>query len=320
MAINTKYILAILLIGAFLISGCVAPPQPDKKVNYGFPLGSEAIDLSFLENQPPASVVSGEQFQIAVDVKNVGAKDTIVDIILDGLGGTYTVSPGFVKSTETLAGRTLIVDPSVASKSTEIPGGEEAVIFDVTPKLIVGVNVQESPIVAHAIFPFESRAITRICAKSRQSLSIGAAGICEIMGKRDVGTSAGPIKVTSIEQTVNTLIIHIENVGKGNPFVNVGENELKYSGVLPKDINLFTEQDNIDLTKVEIGTISDLIDCKIPEGGAKKIKLIDNKGLITCTTKFTEVSSESLETMVLTFNYGYQQKINTNIRVVAIPA
>lgn len=318
MATNTKIILAVLLIGAFLISGCAAPQQAEKKISYGFPEGSEAIELSFLQNQPPASVASGEEFQIAVNVKNVGAQDTIVTIILDGLGGTYTVSPGFTKSTETIAGKTLIVDPSKPSESKEIPGGEEAVIFDVIPKLIGGVNIQESPIVAHAIYPFESRAITRICVKSRQSPSIGTAGICELTGKREVGTSAGPIKVTSVDQTLNTLIINIANVGKGNPFVNVAENESKYQDILPNDINLFNELDNIDLTKVEVGTISDLIDCKIPENGAKKIRLIDNKGLITCTTKFTEVTSESLETLVLTFDYGYQIRINTNINVVAI--
>ncbi|MBS3065303.1 MAG: hypothetical protein J4451_02250 [DPANN group archaeon] len=304
---NNIVLLTIILAGVFLVSGC-AQPQQQKTVDFGFPTGQDAVSLNFEANQPPATVISGEEFPIAVTVKNIGGSNiNSVNVILEGLGSSYKVTPGFAQSTGELLGRVRTSDKN------EIPGSFESVVFDVTPMLLSGAQALETHIYATAIYPFETTAVSTLCVSSKQQSS-GQKSICNSVGKKDVGTKAGPIKVTSIDQARGTVLITVENVGKGDPFVNipVGPKEPKYGpSLLPGDISPNSEKDRIELTKVELGANNKLIDC----GAPKEIRLIDGKASFSCKTTFDNVKAEAAEPLVLTFNYGYMQQVDKIIKL-----
>ncbi|MEK6923529.1 MAG: hypothetical protein AABW84_02450 [Nanoarchaeota archaeon] len=324
MAINTKVILLILLAGVFLVSGCVTPQAEKKISDFGFLGGDNALELKFLPQQPPDKIPETAQFDIALSVENVGEHTIdLGKLVIEGLDATsYSLivpknnklEPGSSQDILNLVKAQKITSPE--GGSSIVPGGQDIIIFGATaPKVLV---TQPSPatIRATALYEYETIAVTIVCLKESVLRQTIGDELCKVSEKKPTTTSAGPIKINSVEQTISGLLIEIQNIGDGNPFVRTSH---IYDADLPGNIDSFGELNHIDLVTAEIGSGKAKLDCKLIND-VRTIRLgPEGKAQISCTTDFKDVKGEFTDTLILKFKYGYKQSITTQITVTDVP-
>src|SRR3989344_1243115 len=285
MAANTtKLILVVLLAGVFLVSGCVTPQAEKKITDFGFLGGDNALEVKFLPQQPPDKIPETAEFDIALSVENIGEHEIdLGKLVIEGLDATtYSLKPGNSQDIVSLVKAQKVTSPQ--GGSSIVPGGQDILIFSATaPKVLV---TQPSPAVIRATALYEYTTI------------------------------AGPIKVNSVEQTISGLLIEIQNIGDGNPYVR--ENHI-YDANLPGDIDAFGELNHIDLVEAAIGSGAATLECKLVNN-VRTIRLgSEGKAQISCTTNFKDVKGEFTDTLVLKFKYGYKQSVTTQITVTDVP-
>src|SRR3989338_8047990 len=294
MAANTtKLILVVLLAGVFLVSGCVTPQAEKKITDFGFLGGDNALEVKFLPQQPPDKIPETAEFDIALSVENIGE---------------HGIDLGKLVKAQKVT--------SPQGGSSIVPGGQDILIFSATaPKVLV---TQPSPAVirATALYEYETIAVTIICLKESVLRQTIGDELCKVSEKKPTTTSAGPIKVNSVEQTISGLLIEIQNIGDGNPYVR--ENHI-YDANLPGDIDAFGELNHIDLVEAAIGSGAATLECKLVNN-VRTIRLgSEGKAQISCTTNFKDVKGEFTDTLVLKFKYGYKQSVTTQITVTDVP-
>ena len=317
MAANTtKLILVVLLAGVFLVSGCVTPQAEKKITDFGFLGGDNALEVKFLPQQPPDKIPETAEFDIALSVENIGEHGIdLGKLVIEGLDATtYSLKPGNSQDIVNLVKAQKVTSPQ--GGSSIVPGGQDILIFSATaPKVLV---TQPSPAVirATALYEYKTIAVTIICLKESVLRQTIGDELCKVSEKKPTTTSAGPIKVNSVEQTISGLLIEIQNIGDGNPYVR--ESHI-YDANSPGDIDAFGELNHIDLVEAAIGSGAATLECKLVNN-VRTIRLgSEGKAQISCTTNFKDVKGEFTDTLVLKFKYGYKQSVTTQITVTDVP-
>jgi hypothetical protein len=308
-----KVLFALILFS--LIVGCSSGSSIFGKDKGGSGLGNdlingvEGLEMSFLEGAPPNEVFSGTNFDVLVDVKNLGNLD--VDeghIRLGGLTARMRIQGTNVRS----------IGDQVLGK-IKYPGGESRT-YDWNVKVLDSAPVRRDiseTLTAQICYKGSVESEVEACIRPRP----GSPGIIEdgcVVGSKSVsGGQGGPIAITSMTQQVirqgegesNKLIffIEVQNVGGGD-VINFNLNDIDKCQISERDkrnAEIIIEQASL----VGGGNLQ----CSSVKGeNDNKIIMFGGKGRITCQT-IEEISNEDHYPvdLYMKMNYGYVKSENT---------
>ena len=311
--------LAVILTLIISVSGCTSFFQSeDSGVDVdGFVGGEYGLAVSFEGNNPPQRVFHGRNFNVILGLENKGEAVIPAESIRILFSNSQNFGlDDFVRTNaEPLAKR-------VKTEVGFIPGGLDYIGFNDLAYNSTTVLTEDSPIsiAVDVCYPHRTKAVTDVCV-SRTDES----NICDPLGEPNVLTSAGPVKVTKIEQLQTSystssnsieldLRIYFEVVGKGDIY----------------DINA----DCADLTNeyIDILTIENITIGTIEYNGKDQIEHIcgmlgDNKigldpssreGYITCFVSVPDIGTDYQERFTITTSYKHSQLLTKQISVMPV--
>ena len=220
----TKLIpLTIILL--FILSGCEETPTEQDQYSKGF----EGIKISFMEDRPPSTTHANRDYDIAIEIQNIGAYPHRDEwghiggkIHIDGFNqDVITVTPKEKNMKETLYGR-----------SATYPNGVSYMEFFKLQTNGIDSEIHKTKIVANVCYKYKTIASPQICV--RKTLDNNA--ICQAEDITLTGGQGAPIAVTKVKETISEdylyFDIELENVGGGVVYlreeINSCPNQLNY--------------------------------------------------------------------------------------------
>ena len=227
-----KILLALILASIVILSGVNGCPKQEEKVS------TTGLEMAFVESAPPVSSVVGSEFPIYVDITNIGG-----ELINKGEAKFYLKNVEYfenVKSSLTNA-RTL-------EKESTFP---ERLVFAEKAKFTFPLKDVFSPtLVMTACYPYSDTTQATICVSVTNESKV-----CSLSGEKITSSTAGPIQVTSITESVSgerlTVRIDIANKASGQIYLlntdcdkleanDVAESSQKQGKV---NVNIITKDD-----------------------------------------------------------------------------
>jgi hypothetical protein len=278
---KTVYVMVLAISLILLVSGCQTQ-QKKEDATAGVYSGTGALQISFREGLPYSPVVKGENVDVGVELKNLGAEDiTNGRIMVEGITSVNVPSQSF-----NIEGK---------ATSTRSFGGPEYVDFNNIP--IEG----DQSIIVTACYPYKTVLSKNFCydptitAEARKEA-------CVFKEANPISSGQGaPIAVTDVEIMrrerggTARLIITIENKGGGNiraPSAATSDCEGRLPS--PDDIN------RVMLSKVEFsgktGNCNPTVGTSVVLEGGKSVISCDFAGMGT---------TASLRQLNVELSYGY---------------
>lgn len=233
------YILVVILMTLFLYA-CTGGGQQTTDLSKPFVGGSTALRLTFVENAPPAQVSDIDSqtppnkfpFDVSVQVENLG-EHTIINtennprmwVELSGLDATdfgLQASPG-----EDTASLKKDFDEHFQGVRRDPQGNKiEGALthfsweFEGYQQRLNG-NLLDIPVRADLCYQYEQRVSGRYCLST--NTQDRDEGVCEPNGNKEVYTSAGPLTITSLEQSASgrtSTIVSFDIKHNGNGIIS----------------------------------------------------------------------------------------------------
>ena len=230
-----KLIFALIVVSMLIITGCNRNGEDISEEDYH--RGSEGLRLEFMRNSPPDKVYSGNEMDIVVEIRNMGAYPT--DNSFDGKIEIY----GFDEkafSGERYDGSNFI-SPNLQGRSQFSPrGGREAKRYHVDQvNTLFGSEFYEPTIIAAACYKYRTTADALVCVDPEPYTMFDEDKVCTLpqAGRTySLGTQGAPVAVTKVKEEIGSdniyFSIYISNVGDGSVVdenaVNECPFELKY--------------------------------------------------------------------------------------------
>ncbi|MDO8481016.1 MAG: hypothetical protein Q7S65_04325 [Nanoarchaeota archaeon] len=277
--------------------------------------GTEGLQLTFMQNNPPDKVFAGSEMDVLVEVRNAGAyPDTDA---FDGKLEIYGYDrKAFVRGGwdgSNFIGRTL------QGKSQFGPsGGREVKQFHVDEvTTLFGAEFYEPTLVVAACYKYRTIAEPLVCIDPEPFTVFDENKVCTIPsnGKSySLSNQGAPVAVTKVTEEVSAKNLHfgiyIQNVGEGKV---VDENTRN-------DCPLSLDYNDVDRVLVQVKLPWDGAPRCQPRGdSADPVRLDESgNGYIYCT--FTKPTTKSaFETILqVQVDYRYLDTIQKKIRIVNI--
>lgn len=338
--INLKKILVFALFLVLLISISACGKKDVKKAIEDIRTGSEGISVSFLPNNPPATIhveKADLSFDIFVELNNKGAypqpdeiatKKLEIKVYLGGydrniLGGVaqnqniIAEIPDMNRLPTSLIGKSLV----------NLNGGSDIVTFKGNVKFNqLNVEKYEPTLLATICYKYYTEAGPSVCIDPDPYSTVTQKKVCEVQDT-SLSSQGAPIAVTRIDeeafQEKTQFKLTIKNVGGGdvlredaiqkdkcNPF---GTDKIKREDV-----------DKVKLENVKIGD-KDLLCSPFAEGDVEGkngiIRLVNGEGYIICKLEKTmdnsyKSSGTSYTTPIkITLSYGYRTTAQRTLQI-----
>jgi hypothetical protein len=214
---NKIFILIIVLIISLAITGCdgIMTPNVPEEIEHRV-TGNKALSIRFWRDSPPSKVYNNDNFEIRIDLENIGTQD-IKNGIINTLVEEHYVR---LKNSEDkfkafqLNGKT---DYYPGEKSTEI------IELNSLTNLGAGIDAKESTVIINVCYDYETIFGESVCIDTDLNGVIQDKP-CIV---EDISTSEGqgaPIMITKVAEKVSssdegvqiTFEIDISNQGEGN--------------------------------------------------------------------------------------------------------
>ncbi|MBN2112426.1 hypothetical protein JW707_05000 [Candidatus Woesearchaeota archaeon] len=320
-----KFIFAI--IGLMLIAACGGPATP-KPVEVH--VGTQGLEMSFMEQSPPGEVYLGEVFPVSIEMSNQGAYD-----IKGGILVLSTEEYLYVRSQEYQDG---FENFDLAGKSLYDPiGGIDRKTIQVeAAKLDPQSETITTNIALTACYPYRTEATATVCVdpdifgerqaqKACTPTTIGMG--TRTQGGQELPAGQGaPIAITKIEQKmmpheneeliIPTYMIYVKNMGNGLP-VELGlyQNACKATGIASKAWNVVGLNAYLSDRSVQL-------DCTPKYEGSEEsktgyVKLERDEDYIRCTLAEGIPKSRGTYTtpLMIDMSYGYTFTISKQVLV-----
>ena len=287
-------IIAIVLV--VFASGCGKKEgQPTRTYQHQ---GTQGVVINFVPNQPPSVVYTGDNFDVALEVRNKGANDVSnVYLFLSGFDPNLVSG---LKERETIN--------SIEGSSQYNPeGGYDIISFArsnyASAALQQGMDYYRPTFIATACYTYSTVATPVVCIDPNPYKSGQKA--CTIGNIAMAGGQGAPIAITSVEEEASPskvmFKIHISNVGGGE----VINTELSQCGQ-PLD---YTKLDVIKSYSVTLGNMSG--ECK-PD----QLRLINGQATIYCKFQIPSNAVNAYTTPLrIELFYDYKSTISKTIEI-----
>ncbi len=324
-------ILLVLFLSLFLISCQRDYDNVPEKVH----VGTKGLQMKFLEHNPPNKITAstGNEINVAVEMKNIGTAPMKGVMYLRGFDTNIIDLPSQYKfpnpdncGVEYIEGRSKH-NPAGGICVEEIPG---------LLNLNSIVDFIEVPLMVSSVYEYVTDTSVMVCIDPNFN-RLGKKA-CEMRPVSLSGGQGGPIAITKVEpipigRGKIQFNIHVSNVG-GGKLVRLGKLpvDLRY----PRDYDFIgyaiSVPNSLGITGYAIGgvryeddgiviDIGDNTGMKINIGGnfqtsgAGKVRLHNNKAIITHTIDFGQKAFEYVTALRITLYYGYMQDIKKKVKI-----
>ena len=334
-----KIYLTLILIGIFIISGCVnLNPDKGTVTTSSLYTGTSGLELSFVKSAPPSRVFEDTPFNAIVDIKNKGAYDI-------GLNegeetndkGIFVMTPetGYVSLTqiEKSGGVVETVDPDVnkagfvvRGRSLSDPIGDELLVYSNlnAKKLDSLSSIHASSVFATVCYPYQTKISASVCIdEDIYDLDSGKKA-CESKNLAFSGGQGAPVAVTKIEVQMipegdkmkPEFLIYVENKGKGEVVKRDGYAEACKSGIGGRDDKLGKYFNVINVISEESKLSDKLLVCG-PEDQKNVVVLSGKNGIIRCSPESWGSENEGayVAPLNLVLEYGYTTTISKEFNI-----
>jgi hypothetical protein len=282
-AVFAILVMSVMIIGA---SGC----QKTQTVT-----NTAGLEMSFVKDAPPVSVVVGQEFPIRVDILNKGGEFVNkgqAKFYLSGLGQNFVNVKSSLTNDKTLTKESIFPETLIFADKAKFT-------FPIQDLAIV-------PIVLTSCYDYSGRAQGTLCI-----LKNNESKVCKISGEKLTSNTAGPVQIGSITETLtrSNLIISFDIVNKGKGTIYLADT------VCDKlEINDFVESAKQDKLNVKVITNDDF-NCMLlsSSGQIEGLEGIVPLGKVICekplpTKDYTSVISIELR-------YKYRDSISQTINI-----
>jgi hypothetical protein len=218
-----KKILFVLFLSTLLIMGCSGSRDSGNSDTTPFIGGTSSVDVMFEEGAPPAEVYAGQQypFDIIVNLDNSGEYDIAKEDIKVKIVGLEPSLFGFTELE-----KNPIDDLPGTRKDSEgnvIDGAMSTVEFtNLNYQEDLDATIDGLPIKADVCYKYGTKARAKVCVK-QDVLDKKKSDICVINEEKTVFNSAGPIQISSLQETAqgtNKLAFSftVSHVGVGSTY------------------------------------------------------------------------------------------------------
>jgi len=302
-----KYIiLALIIIGLVLISGCAKKSTAETAPSGAFIGGTNGLVMSFVADAPPSEYPQGVPFDIIVNVENKGEYTVPTDQAVMVIGGIPYVDNKTQKLDE-LTGRQLL-------QKTATPGGVLQVQFssDGSPTF---PGSQPQKITASLCYAYVTQIQGTVCVKeSLAKQTVGGAELCTITGDKTVYSSGAPIKITSLTESATSQAGKVIGL-RFTMFVKDEGPGVSYLGeTCPPNL---ADANKVKVTSAKLVSLGIDLDCKKAVDGV--LITGDKGGIITCVTpEGANIEGEFEDVLLMELSYGYTQSITKSITFTTV--
>ena len=264
--------------------------------------GNKGLELSFMQNLPPAKIYDNTDLHIVAELKNVGTTMLSGNLFLEGIDTNLITGIRTQKSFRTIDPKTQFNDE----------GGFETIEFRSSSiRLPKGTDKFPLNVVLSACYDYETLANPIICVEPDPS-NIIKGGSCV---PKDISLSGGqgaPVAITKVETKTSNykayFTIDIQNVGGGEVIDSLSRcpHNLEYD-----DINVVSY-------KVRLSNLAPF-KCSPKIDGRSKVRLTNGKAKVTCSFNIPATHKFAYQTpLQVELDYGYMQSVQKSVEIIHI--
>ncbi len=312
------HLIALLIISVFILASCASSSnnrEGERISAKDYRKGTKGLEMEFVRNAPPDRIYSGDDLDIIIDVKNVGAYPTT-----DSFDGKLEIYGYDDKafSGERWDGGPLLT-PELQGRSQFAPqGGRQSKQFHVNRvSTLFNSEFYEPRIIVAACYKYRTIAEPLVCIDPEPFSVFDEEKVCTIdrNGETYTLTSQGaPVAVTRVTEEISSNNIHfsieIKNVGNGKV---VDEN-------IRNDCPLNLDFNDIDKVLVSAKLPWDSSPNCQPRGDHRDPVRLDEsgRGHIFCTFRKPDSKSAFETVLQVQLDYRYLDSIEKKIEITNI--
>jgi hypothetical protein len=254
------------------------------------------LEISFVKDAPPISVVSGREFRIEAEILNKGGEwvnKGQAKFYLSGLGQNFENVQSTLTNEKTLQKEAVFPDSLVFAEKAKYTSPLQA-IFVV-------------PLVLTTCYDYSGKAQATICISGSNESKI-----CKISGEKVTSNTAGPVQISSVTESLirNKLVVIFEIANKGT-----GEVYLSDTNCDNLEANDFVESNKQKKLNVTITTRDNFV-CKMQSstGQTEGLEGIAPVGKVICEKEITNEDYQSVFTIDLL--YKYRDSISQSVNIL----
>lgn len=317
-----RFLLPLVIVAVFLVSGCVNQTPAETA-----DIGTNGLVMSFFQGAPPFELGEGEEFEIGVNLENLG------DILLPAgdaevyLRGVNPNNFGYGSqgdSTPTVGQLTTSDLIPVQTIDGETIGGQDALVWsDLCYEVDLNTD-QTVTFIAQSCYIYNSTSRFDACFNENPYKQTTGTETCIVEGFKTPINSNSPVQVTSIAESPAGLskfrfIVKLANLGNGKVYDSVLGTACTSASV--QDLN------RVYLEKITFGAVTIPFDSEritsstwLGADDRPYVKIVDGEGQFSFTYQPLEfATSVYTEPVEFDFSYGYTNQISTSTTISAIP-
>ncbi|MEK6936557.1 MAG: hypothetical protein AABW58_00635 [Nanoarchaeota archaeon] len=279
---SKKSVLILVVLLSLFIVGCQTNTKKDKTASLGiFIGGSDALDFSFIESQPPNKVLDNlqEPFFIGLRLQNKGEYEIPSNKIIASLSGinqeAFSLSSLNTKLKIPLEGKAKSGDQIIESSPEELLFDQLNYKHDLNADFPTSLRVD-------VCYEYKTKSVSKVCLK-KKAVEKTLEDKCNVLSDSvATETSSAPVQIKDVKQRSSAaqeikLTFKIVNVGKGDIYppstfsekctdVSAEKNKIQVLVTSPSSkVNIKCSQlqdSNKGITKLALGEKT--ISCDIP--------------------------------------------------------
>ncbi|MBI4450553.1 hypothetical protein HY642_01135, partial [Candidatus Woesearchaeota archaeon] len=273
--------------------------------------GTKGLEMEFMEGLPPKEVYTGDTFQLALKLNNLGAQ-TIE-------GGVFTLGTDAYVRVEESQARTFDIVGKDVNAAT---GGQMTVTFNAIAKGLEAERETHTTLVSfNACYPYATYATGSVCVDS-DVFNTRTNKPCKVSSVSMGGGQGAPVSVTKItprmvlhedkSRIVPTFEIEISNAGKGQVVTPDKVADACTGAALGAE--------NLNTMRAVVKMVDQELDCQpkaAPESREKAalVKLERKQDTIRCSLKegIPKTKGTFLTPLTITLEYGYFDTITKQV-------
>lgn len=312
---NKKLIFIGLLMILLVFSAASCQKKSTTKSGLGgFIGGTEGLKISFVQDQPPVSVLDAGNypFSITLLLENNGEYEVKENEVLTTIEG---ISYSAFNIKNPVQRNEAPLDQGRLDKATNkvIEGGQTEVSYDAN--FIDDISFDsENTISVNTCYRYQTHSISPICLVKTPTQRSRTNDVCLITEQKGVGNSGSPVQITSMSERASgqnevTVIFIVENKAQGET----------YDPEYIKSQKCMIDDKKKDFVNVKVISPEELpLECgKLGAQNEGTVRLINGKSTITCKINTAQLAQTSpfIGEMEIFTDFTYKEHLSTPIIV-----
>ncbi len=310
---NKKSVLILVVLLSLFIVGCQTGTKKEQKTLGIFIGGTDALDFSFIESQPPNKVLDDlqEPFFIGLKLQNKGEFEIPANKVIASLSGinqeAFSLSSLNAKLKIPLEGKIKSGDQIIESSPEELQFDQANYKHDLNADFPTSLRVD-------VCYEYKTKAVSKVCLK-KKAVEKTLEDKCSVLSDSVVTeTSSAPVQIKDVKQRSSAaqevkLTFRIVNAGKGDIYPPATFSE--------KCIDVSAEKNKI---QVEVTSPSAKVNIKcsqLQDSNKGITKLALGEKTISCDIPTADLQETAFEEPVsIQLSYFYKGSIEKQITVL----